>query len=920
VFWRIIVHRPLICFYTLSVCLFLPAPALALDPSKPVMQYARTTWTQLGDSPRAPVAALAQTKDGYLWLGTNGEGLIRFDGVRFSKWRNQSTLPSQSVASLRASSDGALWIGTPAGLSRFKNNNLITYTTKEGLSAGAVKAIAEQPAGVIWVGTYGYQSGGLSRLQDGRIQTFGPDDGLAGLGLSDVYADHRGNLLVGGRGGLTRWSAKSPTVVFRSDPEQIVSIAETPDDAVWLVSSRGLLRSSQQHVQPYPLPGNPTPYRVLVDRDGALWIATRGQGIFHLHQQQIEQFTRQDGLSSDTVWALLEDAEGNIWAGTENGVDRFRERKVATLSTRERLSGDDISSVVATLDGGVCVGVRRTGLDCIENGLVKSYGRREGLTDATVSALAGSDDGTFLVATRGGVTVFHAGQFRSSSKNLGEVYAISKGRDQSVWLADIRKGLFRFRGGANPAAVAPERFAGKPISALLSDSSGVLWIGSAQGGATVYKDGVFKTLTTAQGLGSGYVAGFLEDHTRAIWAATEGGLSRYRDGRFVTLTTRNGMPCDSVQDILEDDIGYLWLRTRCGLVRAKQADLSAVAAGGTSQIHFEIFGASDGFRTAARPQGTTPRAAKSRDGRLWFATGEGLAVIDPKHIPRNTVPPPVHIEQTLVDSKPVDTSRSVKLPPTMMRLEINYTALSFTDPDRVFFRYKLDGFDPTWVDAGTRRQAFYTGLRPGSYNFRVIACNNDGVWNEAGAAFSFDVEAAFLQTGLFAWLSASVGMLFLWVVYYTKFHHSPSLPFASLVRAYPTGVPGYGLLLLRIAIGFDLVTRATVLSPLRSAAVSGASDAARLLEIAGGALLIAGLVTPLVGALLTSVVVVELVQRAAGDPVYASLNGAWQSAVLYFVVLASLTLLGPGAYSLDARLFGRRRITVIARPLEGKTL
>lgn len=858
--------------------------------------------------------AVSQTTNGYLWLGTYDRGLIRFDGVRFVKWDfgKTETSANRSIASLRAAHDGGLWIGTREGLSKLKNKQLTTYTTKEGLSGGSVLAIIEEKDGAVWAGTFGYQTGGLSRLENGRIKSFGTTDGLPGVGLNVIDKDHEGTLWLGGLGGLTRWDAHGATVVFRSNTEQIASIAETPDHTLWLVSSRGLLRYSSQQFERYSFPIAAKPYRLLVDRDGGLWIATLGQGLFHLYEQRLDRFTRLDGLSSDTVWDLFEDREGNVWAGTTDGLDRFREYKVPTpLQSGKPYRDGGIFSLVATHGRGVCVGGRRTGLDCFENDRLKTYGIHEGLPDATVFSLVETSNGGLLAGTAKGLFLANAGSFKQIADSLNEVFGLARGPGGQSWIADGQKGLFQLGNMGSPVPIAPERFSGKPLFALLADRTEALWIGASEGGAARYASGVLQTFASEQGLGSGYVADFFEDHSGTIWAATEGGLSRYNDnGRFVTLTTDSGLPCDGIHGILEDDYGFLWLRTACGLVRAKLTDLMTASDGRGVQIPYELFGPSDGFRAAARPEGTARRAAKAADGKLWFATSDGIAIVDPKRIPRNNVPPPVHIEEVSIDGKQTDLSRMLILPPTVMRIQFSYTAPSFTDPDRVRFKYQLEGFDPTWIDAGTTRQAVYTNLRPGTYCFRVIACNNDGVWNQTGASFNFEVDSAFLQTRLFGWLSGAMALAFFWLVHYLRFHGSPRHPLANLVRAYPTGLPGFGLLVLRLAVGVYLIVDTIWFNPANNSG-SLVAQAARLFELGCGALLVIGLWTPVVGALLSFAIVMQLVQRAASDAGYASLGGDWLNTLLYFITVAAVTLLGPGAYSLDAQQFTRKQFIVI---------
>jgi len=896
--------------WLLTLGLIFNFPIFALDPSQTITQYAHTAWTQLGDIANTTVAAFEQTHDGYLWLGTEGGGLIRFDGRRFARWEPKpgQRLPGESIQSLRTARDGSLWIGTREGLARWKDGNLEAFTTLNGLSAGAVTAIAEDQDGVIWIGTYGYQSGGLSRFEHGHLTRPAPSEGPGVSSVSDIRSDRRGRLWIVGHDGLYLWDPHTLVAKQQAASTEIFSIAENPDGSLWLANPKALLQYSQQQVQVkalLPRGAAPTTYRVLVDRDGGLWVGTLGQGLFHLSAGRIERITRADGLSSDRVLALFEDREGNIWVGTQNGIDRFREYKIAHWSTREGLPGDDVVAVQAEPDGRLCAGIATVGVYCFPDG----HTRR--LPNSHILAISTEGNGSLVIASAGGVFELIPNGVRVVT-DLKGVYSMAEDRDQGFWLGDIHQGLFRLQHG-KLSPVAQDRFAGKPLTSLLLDRENRLWVALSPGALSVYQNGTFRAFSVNDGLPSDHVLSVFEDHLGTIWVAADGGLSRYDNSRFATLTTRNGLPCDSIQDVIEDDLGFLWLRASCGLVRAKRAELVVASSKAGGQIHSELFSLSDGFQPSTLPRGTTPRTAKTFDGKLWFVARDGIAVIDPHHIARNMVPPPVRVEQIAVDGKAIDASRTASLPPTLARLQFDYTALSFTDPDRVFFKYKLDGLDKDWVDAGTRRQAFYTNLRPGLYHFHVIACNNDGVWNQTGATFSFNVESAFLQTRSFAWLCALAGMLFLNAVYYLRLHGTPALLLRNAIKSYPTGIPGLGLLLLRLAIGFDLLTRSTLFNPFANNVVSRWGELPRLLEITGGIFLIAGFATPIVGAVLTSVVVLEMVQLAAADPAYAAIRGPWENALLYLIVLGSLTLLGPGAFSMDAKLFGRRHVSVISR-------
>lgn len=757
-------------------------------------------------------------------------------------------------------------------------------------------------------------AGGLSRIEHGHVQAFTPSLKLSDSGVYDILRDRAGRLWTGGQGGLVLWEMNSPRVIRQRSSDVVTSIAEGPDGTLWLATSQGLRSYSQKEAKAHTLlPGDARVKArcVLVDRDGAVWVGTLGQGLFHLSGGRMERITRSDGLSSDTVYALFEDREGNIWAGTQNGIDRFREYKVASWSTRQGLPGSNVSAILAEPNGDLCAGIEAIGVYCFPSGHLRR------LPSMSTSAGLADSGGDLVVATAGGVFKSTLRGTISLSNRLDRVYSVAQDRDHSIWFGDIGQGLFRFRNG-EVDQVAADRFAGKPITFLLGDRKGRLWIALNPGPLTLYQEGAFHSFSSANGLGSEHVVSLFEDHSGTIWVATDRGLSRYDgNGRFVTLTARNGLPCDSMQDILEDDLGYLWLRTSCGLIRVKLSDLATASASPATQIHYELFGPSSGFQTTTRPHGTTPRAAKTTDGRLWFIAGDGIAVIDPRRIRANTVPPPVHVERVIADGKVVNLLPKARLSPNVTRLQVDYTALSLTDPDRVFFKYKIEGLDESWVNAGTQRQASYTNLRPGAYRFRVIACNNDGVWNEAGADFPFVVEAAFLQMRLFAWFCAGLLMVLISVFYRVRLHRAltPVQVLNLLVKFYPDGIPGYGLALARLWIGTVLLAQAAGLAPFAGNSIAG-FEPSRVLEAVAGAMVLAGFLTPMVSVLVLTVIMIEIVQRAATNAAFGSLVGSWENALP--IVLSILLLMGPGAYSVDAHVFGRRFLTVRGQSFRNK--
>jgi ligand-binding sensor domain-containing protein/uncharacterized membrane protein YphA (DoxX/SURF4 family) len=885
----------------------------ALDPSETLAQYSHTSWSRLGSLPNTPVNTFQQTPDGYLWLGTEETGLIRFDGRRFVRWEGKSgqRLPAQSIGSLHSGSDGSLWIGTRKGLARLQNGDLGVFNTQDGLDSGAVTAIDEDQVGGIWAGTIGYHTGGLFHLEHGRFDPAFPAVGSVIGGVSALSRDRNGELWIGAAQGLFRWNSHSDTPSHQTSPRQITSLARGTDGSLWLATSTGLFKYADgvpELQKLLPRGTNVKPYPVLVDRDGGIWLGTLGQGLFHIRDRRIDRMTKANGLSSDLILGLYEDREGNIWVGTRGGVDRFSEYKIGRLSTPDGLPADNVVAV-QTRGGQLCAGIATAGVYCLDDGRTRS------LPNSSVLAIVQRHDGSLVASTIAGVFQLGPDDVHTIA-DLKGVYSLAEDKDGNLWLGDIYQGLFRTHAG-KLSRVPSDQFSETTISGLLADRQGRVWIALNPGGLAVYERGSFHKFTSEHGLPDDHTSSVFEDHIGKIWVSTSSGLTLFDKGRFWSLTTRKGLPCNSIEDVIEDDLDYLWLRTTCGLIRIERAHLVTAMASGGAEIRYELFGPSDGFQPATLHRGSTPRVAKTSDGRLWFVATDGLAVVNPRHISRNTLPPPVHIEQIAVNGKRIDPGRTASLPPTLVRMQLDYTALSFTDPDRVFFKYKLDGFDRDWIDAGTQRQAFYTNLRPGAYQFHVIACNNDGIWNQTGATFSFIVESSFLQTRSFAWLCCLAGVGFLIGMYYLRLHGTPASLLRNTIKSYPTAIPGLGLLLLRVAIGVDLLTRSTLFNPFANTIVSSWSAMPRALEIASGILLMAGLATPIVGALLTSVVVLEMIQRAASDPAYASASGPWENALLYVILLGSLTLLGPGGFSLDAKVFGRRRITIVSHRAGG---
>ena len=771
-------------------------PALGLDPSLDITQYAHTAWTIRDGFFKGSIFSIAQTPDGYLWLGTEF-GLVRFDGVRTIPLPPPSDkrLLAGGIHRLLAAKDGTLWIGAFVGVVSLKDGELVSHPE---LGKDGVMSLFEDRDGTVWAGSLWAPKGRLCAFRGRSAQCYG-DDGALGHFVSDVLQDPSGTLWVGSQSGLWRWrpepsrryeiplqkpASESPGM---GGPGQISALNQADDGRLLIATyGAGLLQLAGDKVQRYPIRAAANPRRTLKDaelnsnlllrdRDGGLWIGTVERGLIHVHQGRTDVFTTSNGLSGDVILSLFEDREGNIWVGTSGGLDRFRELPFTNISAREGLSSDDTQSVLAAADGSVWVGTH-DGLTRWKDGQPTVFRMASGLPDDAIQSLYQDHAARIWVATGHGLAQFQRNRLApSNAVRVRDVHWITGDKAGNLWLSEDR-GLLHLRDGTLVEQISwPET--GRPESAkvLLSDDEGGVWLGFwSDGGVAYIKEGkVRASYTIANGLTEGPVADFHFGSDGALWISTEwGGLNRLKDGRIVALTSKNGLPCDVIHWATEDDDGAFWLYTACGLVRIQRTQLEAWIADPKRRIETAVWDAADGIRLrsfAASRYG--PRAAKASDGKLWFVTGEGVQVIDPRHLNANQLPPPVHIEEVVADKKTYlrnimgTPATAQRLPARTHDLQINFTALSLVAQEKVKFKYKLEGQDSDWREIVNTRQVQYTNLAPGSYRFRVIACNNSGVWNEQGATLDFVIPPAWYQTNWFYTLCAAAFLATLWVAY-----------------------------------------------------------------------------------------------------------------------------------------------------------
>lgn len=484
-----------------------------------------------------------------------------------------------------------------------------------------------------------------------------------------------------------------------------------------------------------------------VDRQGDLWIGVRGKGVMHVGKGTSEPHLLRGAPEMKAVTTIYEDAESNLWVGTDVGLLRITRRKFDIYTEHEGLTEDFIFPIHGDQRGGVWLGTWGGGVHRIQNGHLTTYTTEDGLRSNYIRTLHLDRDGHMWVGTTEGVTRLPEGEAYACPEGERWVRAILEDRAGTLWVGGndflarmTDRGLVRSE---------PEEFGRTTtVWALHEDRQGRLWVATRDGLFQKNGDRWIK-YTTEDGLSSDFVVSIYEEKEGTLWFGTQGsGLNRFENGHFVPYTLQDGLHSAGVWGILEDDRGNFWMSSNSGIFRVSERELDAFAEGETDHITPVVYTEADGMPSAECNRGQ-PAAWKDQRGRLWFPTIKGAVIVDPDNVPRNDRPPPVHIERVFVNGRPIPQQGKNTFQPESENLKVHYTALSLTAPEENRFQYKLEGYDKRWTDAGTRRTAFYTNLPPGTYTFRVRAANNDGVWNEEGASFSFQLRPFFYETTWF---------------------------------------------------------------------------------------------------------------------------------------------------------------------------
>ena len=756
-------------------------PAVALDPHTALAQYGYQSWQTDTGLPQNTVHAIAQGSEGFLWIATEG-GLVRFDGEQFEALTRATTpeLPSDLIDDLTVDGRGMLWISTSGGLARIRDGKLEAFGAARGVPATQIWRTWQQDGppdqdAPVWVLT----AAGLFRIVNDRGQRVALDQDLTEN--STMAAGRGGALWLGTAEGLLRSGGSGQPFRPVGATGEVLALAVDGQGAAWAGLRSGLEQCTAAGCRNLALPGGGAVNALVTDGAGQVWIGTdaglfvgRGDAI-RLVAQPTGRVTflyadREGMVWAGTAHALLriapengdavdrlpsgdvylsaaEDREGDLWLGTESGgLAVLRDRKFSALTAQNGLSDDYILSLAQGPDGTAWVGTNGGGLNWYRKGRFEPLTTAQGLASDVVLSVAAAGNGDVWAGTPDGLNLIRDGKVRvfTTADGLADDFVRSLLVDPAgaLWIG-TRNGLSRYQNGAFTSWSALDGLGSDLVGALAEGRDGTLWIGTL-GGLSQLRNGRIRNFTTKDGLSSNVVTALHLDGDGTLWIGTnDGGLNRMQAGKIMPVAAQELPP--RVLGILEDASGYLWISSNSGVYRVSRDALKRAAGGGPAPEVMR-FGVADGMRISECSSGGHPAALRLHDGTLWFATLKGIAAVDPEHMPMNRVPPPVRIEQVRVDDQLQSGIRDLHIAPGHRDYEFDYAGLSFVAPQKVAYRYQLVGFDRAWVDAGTRRAAFYTNLPHGHYTFRVIARNNDGVWSPAPATAELTVEPHLVQT------------------------------------------------------------------------------------------------------------------------------------------------------------------------------
>ena len=744
----------------LSCLLSGSAHGQTLSTHKALGRYQQFVWQDQHGLPQNGVLSILRTHDGYLWLGTI-EGAARFDGVRFVVFDNNNTaeIKNNQILSLAEDRTGSLWLGAVGGgLTRYTDGRFRLYTTRDGLSSDFVRCLLADRAGNLWIGTRG---GGLNLFRDERFTSYTTRDGLPGDQILTLAEDANGVLWIGTTKGLARFEQGRITAYTTREglpSERVNAVYVDRAENVWVGTSGGLCRMQQGRCVIDRAPINGSVTALYEDRARNLWIGTGGNGLFLRSNGRLTQYAVRDGLPSDTVLALYQDPDGDVWVGTvDGGLVQLRQGRFGVYTMEDGLPHNFVTAVFEDSQRNLWLGTNG-GLSRFTEGVITTTPFPQSRQES--GSIAEDRAGNLWFSASGQLNQFRHGQFTRWTMAQGlphePVRELLGDRAGNLWLSTPGHGLAQLREGRFRSFDTRDGLADNEITALYESPTGTIWVGTHNGGISRFDTATqrFTSWTVKNGLPGDQVIAFYEDRAGSLWLGTSGGgLCRFKDGQFAAITVKQGLYDNRTFQILSDtlsdteaDSGNLWMSSNRGIFRVSLRELNECADGRRASVTSFAYGVADGM-LSRECNSASPAGWKTHDGQLWFPTVKGVVAIDPQQ--RNTQPTLVAIERIILDRAPLSVGQFVQVRPNQENLEIEYTGINWQRPQQIRFKYQLVGFNQDWVEAGTRRTAYFSHLPPGDYTFKVIADNGEGLWNTEGTNLRILVLPPFYRTWWF---------------------------------------------------------------------------------------------------------------------------------------------------------------------------
>lgn len=746
--------------WLLGILIFCPMILAQIDPSKKIDQYVRQSWKSENGLPQNTITSITQTPDGFIWLGSK-EGLIRFDGVEFVKYdvNKIKQLKSNEVWTLKTDSKGVMWIGTNGGgLTYYAKGKFGNYTIKDGLADNSVWSVFEDSNGHLWIGTAG---GGISVLTDGKFKTINTNDGLSGNYVWTIVEDREGAI----------WAGTDGNFVSRIKNNKIK-----------------VYNTSEGYIGDYTMAS-------LADRNGNLWFGAAGVGLIKYNGKKFQVFTEGKDIPSNIIWSIVQDKKGNIWIGSDGGLTKYTKGIFDTYTESDGLPGGTVSSVYEDLEGNIWIGTKGGGISKFTDAEITTFTTKEGLSHNNVYSVYADYEDNLWICTNKGLDRYNDGQFYSSYKKLGLSYdiiiSLTRRRNGEIWLGTDGAGIFRLFNGKFINYTKEDGLTSNTIWSIYEDNKGTVWIGADGGGLVKFENDVFQvvnnekiigeyisciiedrdsslwigtrdgagiykidrngvtSIDTGNGLLSNDVYSFYVDKKNILWVATDNGLCKVVGNKVYSYTEKEGLPSKLIYSAIDDNFGYLWMSSNIGLIRISKNEFDRIDSGIKYKLSAQVFGTTEGMATTECNNGF-PSCTKTKDGKLWFPTIKGVAMIDPSTLDSDSIIPNMVIESFKANGKNYDVNSNIVVEPGSGDLEIYFAALSYKSLEKISYKYKLEGFDKDWIDGGKRREAFYTNIPPGKYIFKVMSNDKGkhGLYTKI-VQINFELKPHFYQTTLF---------------------------------------------------------------------------------------------------------------------------------------------------------------------------